>query len=124
MAFGIWLLSWGIKTGYGPAIDSWFGIPVQDIYGASLKRWPLPILGAVLTGGWITGSDPVSDQTPATAWIQGADRIQLVLSLLSGMISFFRVDPAPMLVGDALGKLVFPYCAIDHCNLFHTYQER
>jgi prolipoprotein diacylglyceryltransferase len=98
LAVGIWLLSWGTRTGYGPTIDSWFGIPVQDIYGASLKRWPLPILGAVLTGSWVTGTIlyPIKRQRlPGFRALIGLVGVVVI----SGLISFLKVDPAPILWG-------------------------
>jgi len=98
MAFGAWLASWGSRIGYGPETESWFGIPVQDIYGFTLKRWPLPILGAVLSGGWITAIIlfPIKRQRPA------GFRSLLGLAgiaAINGLISFLKVDPAPVLWG-------------------------
>ncbi len=55
MAFGIWLLSWGTGIGYGPEIETWFGINCAGPLWLFSKRWPLPILGALLSGGWIAG---------------------------------------------------------------------
>ena len=98
MAFGVWLLSWGTRTGYGPTIDNWFGIPVQDIYGISLKRWPLPILGALLSGGWTAGVILF----PIKRWRRPGFRALVVsagIVAINGMISFLKVDPAPVLWG-------------------------
>ena len=98
MAFGVWLLTWGTGTGYGPTIDSWFGISIRDIYGASLKRWPLPIMGAVLTGGWITGAIlfPIKRRRqPGFRALIGSAGVVI----LNGLISLLKVDPAPVLWG-------------------------
>lgn len=98
MAFSVWTLSWGSGIGYGPEVDAWFGIPVKDLYGFSLKRWPLPLLGALLSGGWIAGVIlfPIKRQRdPGFRALVG----MAGLLAINGMISFFKVDPAPVLWG-------------------------
>jgi len=98
IAFGAWLLSWGTGIDYGPEVEAWFGIPVQDLYGFSLKRWPLPILGALFSGGWTAGVIlfPIKRQRDpgfrALIGIAG-------LLAINGVISFLKVDPAPVLWG-------------------------
>jgi len=98
MAFGIWLMSWGTGIGYGPEVEAWYGITVLDIYGYSLVRWPLPILGALLSGGWIAGVIlfPIKRQRdPGFRALIGMAGI----TAINGLISFFKVDPAPVLWG-------------------------
>ena len=94
MAAGIWLLSWWSGIGFGPEVEAWFGITVNDLYGYSLKRWPLPIIGSVFSGGWIAGvilfplKRHLSSGFRALIGVAGL----LVVNLV---ISFFKVDPAP-----------------------------
>lgn len=98
MAVGIWLLSWWTGTGYGPEVDAWYGITVQDLYGHSLKRWPLPILGAAFSGGWIAGVIlfPIKrHRDSGFRALIGAAGL-LVINLVT---SFIKVDPAPVLWG-------------------------
>jgi len=98
MAFGVWLLSWGSGIGYGPEVEAWYGITVQDLYGYSLKRWPLPILGAFLSGGWIAGVIlfPIKRQRdPGFRALAGMAGI----TAITGALSFLKVDPAPVLWG-------------------------
>jgi len=98
MAFGLWLISWGTRSAYGPVTDAWFGIKVQDIFGVAQKRWPLPILGAVLSGGWIAGAIlfPIKRHRSAgyRALIGSTGLI-----VINGLISFIKLDPAPVLWG-------------------------
>ena len=98
LAAGIWLASWGSRVGYGPTTESWFGIPVKDIFGMVKQRWPLPILGAVISAGWTAGVIffPLKRQlNPGFRGVLGISG----LILFNGIASFFRVDPAPSLWG-------------------------
>jgi prolipoprotein diacylglyceryltransferase len=98
LAVGIWLAGWGYQSGYGPITEGWYGIPVKDIFGLVKRRWPLPILGAVLSAGWTAGVIffPLKRQlNPGFRGMLGAAGLFVV----NGAVSFFRVDPAPSLVG-------------------------
>lgn len=99
VTFAIWLTGWGAGIGYGPITDAWFGIPVQDIFGITENRWPLPILGAALSGGWIAGLVLIPlnrwRPKPGCRGILGITGIVLI----NGVVSLFRVDPAPILWG-------------------------
>jgi prolipoprotein diacylglyceryltransferase len=98
LAVGAWLAGWGAGIGYGPGTDAWFGIPVRDIFGTVEKRWPLPVLGAVLSGAWTAGAIlyPLRRHHPAgTRGLLGAAG----LLAINALVSFFRVDPAPELLG-------------------------
>ena len=95
---GIWLASWGSQSGYGPPTESWFGIQVKDIFGLVERRWPLPILGGVISVGWTAGVIffPLKPQrNPGFRGMVGISG----LILFNGIISFFRVDPAPSVLG-------------------------
>lgn len=95
----IWLGDWGSGAGYGPQTESWIGIPIQDIYGNVSPRWPLPIIGALGSMGWtaFVVFYPVERWLGNRLWQGGVGLIGLVA--ISGIISFFEVDPAPRLWG-------------------------
>ena len=98
MAVGIWLAGWGSQSGYGPITEAWFGIPVRDLFGLVKRRWPLPILGAVLSAAWTSGVIffPLKRrQNPGFRGMLGIAG----LVLFNGAASLFRVDPAPSLWG-------------------------
>ena len=98
-AVAIWMTGWGAGVGYGPRTNGWFGIPVRDLFGVIDNRWPLPILGAVLSAGWITGLVllPLKQWNVKPGWkaVLGITGIVVI----NGVISLFRVDPAPLLWG-------------------------
>jgi prolipoprotein diacylglyceryltransferase len=98
LAVGIWLAGWGSQVGYGPPTESWFGIPVKDFFGVVKERWPLPILGAVISAGWtaVVIFFPLKrNRNPGFRGMLGITG----LILINGIVSFFRVDPAPYLWG-------------------------
>jgi prolipoprotein diacylglyceryltransferase len=98
LVVGIWLTGWGAGIGYGPRTDAWFGIPTADLFGSIERRWPLPILGALLSGAWITIVIlfPLKRQrSPGTRCLLGV----IGLLVINSAISAFRVDPAPRLLG-------------------------
>ncbi len=95
----IWLTGWGAGIGYGPPTEAWFGIPVRDIFGFIENRWPLPIIGAVLSAGWIASiilfPFKRRNNKPGLRAILGTTGIVLI----NGVISLSRVNPAPQLWG-------------------------
>jgi prolipoprotein diacylglyceryltransferase len=94
MVLAAWLMGWGSGVGYGFETSAWYGIPVRDILGLVSKRWPLPILGAVFSGGWIIGTILF----PLKRARKPGFRAVLVIAGLTGInlsLSFFREDPAP-----------------------------
>ena len=75
MAFGIWLLTWGTGTGYGPTVDRL----VRHFHQGHLWRVTQTLAPADYGGSidrrldnWF---DPVSDQTAPAAGFPGADRL-------------------------------------------------
>ena len=95
VAVAIWMTGWGAGVGYGPRTNAWFGIPVRDLFGVIENRWPLPILGAVLSAGWITGLVllPLKKWNVKPGWRAVLGTAGIVV--INGVISLFRVDPAP-----------------------------
>jgi prolipoprotein diacylglyceryltransferase len=98
LAMGIWLAGWGTQAGYGPPTESWFGIPVKDFFGIMTRRWPLPILGAAISAGLVAGVIFFPLKRTRNPGYRGMLGIA-GLVLINGIISFFRVDPAPSLWG-------------------------
>jgi len=99
VAAAIWMAGWGAGVGYGPRTSAWFGIPVRDLFGIVENRWPLPILGSVLSAGWITGLIllPLKQCIVKPGWRAALGFMGIVV--INGIISIFRVDPAPLLWG-------------------------
>ncbi|MCD4801984.1 MAG: prolipoprotein diacylglyceryl transferase [Anaerolineales bacterium] len=99
VAAAIWMTGWGAGVGYGPRTSAWFGIPVRDLFGVVENRWPLPILGTVLSAGWITGLIllPLKQWNVKPGWRAVLGFIGIVV--INGIISVFRVDPSPLLWG-------------------------
>ena len=98
MTLVIWITGWALGMGYGPPTDAWFGIPVKDIFGLKDFRWPLNIIGAVLSGGWIAGSILFPLKRTRGAGFRAAVGLTGIVGI-TGLISLFRVDPAPRLIG-------------------------
>ena len=98
LTVGIWLAGWGTESGYGPITESWFGVPVKDFFGLVKPRWPLPILGAVLSAGWTAGMIFYPLKRGVNPGFRGLLGIAGLI-LINGIVSFFRVDPAPSLWG-------------------------
>ena len=94
----IWITGWGIGIGYGPPTDAWFGIPVKDIFGLRDFRWPIPIIGGLLSGGWIAGSILVPLKRTKGPGFRAVLGLTGIIAI-NGLISLFRVDPAPILFG-------------------------
>ncbi len=94
----IWLTAWGAGIDFGPPTDAWFGIPVRDLFGVHDYRWPLPIIGGLISGGWIVGTILY----PLKKFREPGFRAGLGLAglvFINGVFSLFRIDPAPTLWG-------------------------
>lgn len=94
MSVGIWLLTWWSGIGFGPEVGAWYGITVQDLYGYSLKRWPLPIMGAFLSGAWVAGVILFPIKRHRNSGFRTLIGMAGLL-VVNVVISFFKVDPAP-----------------------------
>jgi prolipoprotein diacylglyceryltransferase len=95
---GTWLAGWGSQAGYGPINESWFGIQVKDIFGLVERRWPLPIVGGVISALWTAGVIFFPFKRGLKPGFRGMAGISGLI-LINGISSFFRVDPAPLLWG-------------------------
>ena len=94
----IWLTSWWTGTGYGPETGAWFGIPVNDLFGETSHRWPLPIIGALLSTGWIAGVIFFPLRRGRKPGFRGMAGL-LGLVFIVTVLSFIAVDPSPVLWG-------------------------
>jgi prolipoprotein diacylglyceryltransferase len=98
MVLAVWLTGWGAGIGYGPVTESWFGIPVRDQVGLLTRRWPLPILGGLISAGWVVGAIlfPLKKNHGA-----GSRALIAVIGVagINFVCSIFRVDPAPIFLG-------------------------
>jgi prolipoprotein diacylglyceryltransferase len=94
----IWITGWGVGIGYGPPTEAWFGIPVKDIFGLREIRWPLQIIGGVISGGWIIGSIMYPLRRTRKPGFRSVIGLIGVIGI-NGLLSLFRVDPAPRVMG-------------------------
>ena len=90
----IWFTGWGVGVGYGPPTDAWFGIPVVDIFGMRDFRWPLQIIGGILSAGWIVGSILFPLKRTRRPGFRALVGLIGIIGI-NGVVSLFRVDPAP-----------------------------
>ncbi|MEN8173006.1 MAG: prolipoprotein diacylglyceryl transferase family protein [Chloroflexota bacterium] len=93
MTISIWLGCWAAGTAYGPKTDLWWGVPAGDIQGQINLRWPVQLVGALLTTllSWITSVLWKPLRSPGLKFgftLSGISLIQITLVAL-------RVDPAP-----------------------------
>ena len=91
----IWITSWWTGSGYGPETSGWFGIPVQDLFGATAQRWPFPILGAVFSAGWTAAVILFPLKRDRKAGMRGLMGL-LGLLVVEFLLSLFMADPAPI----------------------------
>lgn len=98
LSMAIWLTGWGAGIGYGPQVSGWFGILVKDSFGMTLKRFPLPIIGATLSGLWIAGTILFPLKRKRKPGFRAAIGVGGI-ALINGIISIFRIDPAPLFGG-------------------------
>jgi phosphatidylglycerol:prolipoprotein diacylglycerol transferase len=87
-----WLACWGSGDAYGPPSQAFFAVPARDELGSLASRWPLQLLGALLSLAvlWLYERAP-RGWPPGLAASLGMAALCLALAGLS----FFRVDPAP-----------------------------
>jgi len=93
MTISIWLGCWVAGTAYGPKVDIWWGVPAVDIGGQMALRWPLQLLGAMLTTllSWITTMLWGKIRAPGLRFSFTLAGISLIQLMLIGL----RVDPGP-----------------------------
>jgi prolipoprotein diacylglyceryltransferase len=91
----IWITSWWTGTGYGPETSAWFGISVQDMFGITAARWPFPVLGALLSAGWIAAAIFFPFKRGQKAGLRGLMGLVGLLAI-ELIFSFFMADPAPL----------------------------
>jgi prolipoprotein diacylglyceryltransferase len=88
-----WLGCWVSGCAYGIASDAWWSLPSSDEWGVIAKRWPVQILGALLTVALFAlveiWAAEVELKPGHRALISG-----LGLSLILLATSWLRVDPA------------------------------
>ncbi|MBC8506683.1 MAG: prolipoprotein diacylglyceryl transferase [Anaerolineales bacterium] len=95
LTLSAWLGSWINGCMYGPEVHAWWGIPARDEWGEFATRWPLQLIGALLTIFIAWGVD----QARGRGWISVPG---LAAALQTGGISLTllwaaasRVDPVP-----------------------------
>lgn len=99
LTVSLWLAAWADGNIYGPPTTAWWGMPTANQFGEIARRWPLPALGAILSGLLVLAAEwaraKVWSKFPGRSAALGA----LGVSLTNLIISLFRVDPAPYFRG-------------------------
>ncbi len=95
LAISTWLGCWINGCLYGPQINGWWGIPVRDEWGDFSSRWPLQLVGALLTLLINRGVNYLRER----GWLPAhglAATLQLgCIALTLVWAASFRVDPVP-----------------------------
>ncbi len=80
--------------GYGPRTSAWWGVPIADELGVYHTRWPIHLLGGVISGGLVL---LITLAGPEKGWFARAGRkgsLGLWISMLTFTgVSALRVDP-------------------------------
>jgi prolipoprotein diacylglyceryltransferase len=100
-----WLACWVDGCAYGFPISTWFGVLAKDEWGRLDTRWPIQLVGALITLAILTGVE--LSRRRNRDWISGArGRIGFFgLSLQWWILSTLRADPAPLWMGQRLDTL-------------------
>jgi phosphatidylglycerol:prolipoprotein diacylglycerol transferase len=125
-AIGAWLGCWVAGCAYGIASDAWWSLPSLDEWGVVAYRWPVQILGALLTVGLFALVERLlgrADHKPgyrAILSVLGLSFVLLATALLRG-------DPAILWNGARLevwAALVYILLALLSLAIYHAYQAR
>jgi phosphatidylglycerol---prolipoprotein diacylglyceryl transferase len=93
LALSAWLGCWLVGCAYGAPVDAWWGLPARDEWGNFIRRWPVQVVGALLSVGvlWIVDRLPIHKLPLGTAFTLGT----LGISMTIFFMSLLRADPAP-----------------------------
>ena len=100
MTISAWLGCWVSGSAYGPKVDSWWGMPMRDMWGEISIRWPLQPLGAFLTVGIAWSLNSLKPRIHTEGLLFTLTFAGISLSLLG--LTVLRVDPGPSLYGARL----------------------
>ena len=107
-----WLGCWLVGCAYGPAANTWWGIPARDEWGELASRWPTQLVGALLTLAMFWLLDWGRSRFRYVG--QAASLGVLGLSLEMLALAYLRADPLPAWRGlplDAWTALAFSVLA-------------
>jgi prolipoprotein diacylglyceryltransferase len=89
-----WLGSWIEGIGYGPLSGgSLFGLPSRDEWGSYAKRFPIQLIGAVLTLGWFWFLDSQQKRKKLASGLWTSWGFLGICMIFTGL-TFLRADPA------------------------------
>jgi phosphatidylglycerol:prolipoprotein diacylglycerol transferase len=97
-----WLACWLDGCAYGFPISTRYAVLAKDEWGSLATRWPLQLVGALITLAILTGVELVRRRK--TDWVSGVrGSIGFFgLSLQWWILSTLRADPAPLWQGQRL----------------------
>ena len=107
LTVGAWLGCWASGCAYGIAGNSWWALPAWDEWGVLENRWPVQLVGALLSLGiyWLVGTKRV----PVRREGQAASTLLFGISLVMFALTYVRADPVPVWNGlrwDAWAALI------------------
>lgn len=92
LSVGAWLGCWAAGCAYGRLSNDWWSLPTPDEWGVVASRWPVQIVGALLTVGWFA----LVERLAGAAKLQPGYRALLSLlglSLILLAAAWLRADP-------------------------------
>jgi phosphatidylglycerol:prolipoprotein diacylglycerol transferase len=92
LSVGAWLGCWAAGCAYGITSSDWWSLPTPDEWGLVADRWPVQVLGALLTVGWFA----LVERLAGAARLKPGYRALLCLlglSLILLAAAWLRADP-------------------------------
>lgn len=92
LSAGAWLGCWAAGCAYGMLSNDWWSLPAPDEWGVVANRWPVQIVGALLTVGWFA----LVERLAGAARLEPGYRALLSLlglSLILLAVAWLRADP-------------------------------
>lgn len=108
LAVSAWMGSWLTGYAYGIESSSWWTLPAVDEWGVVSERWPVQLVGALLTLSlfWLVEKKRRSFRLPG----QAACIYMIGVSVVMFALTYLRADPMPVWNGlrwDAWAAILF-----------------
>lgn len=92
LSVSAWLGCWAAGCAYGIASNDWWSLPAPDEWGVITNRWPVQILGALLTVGWFALVESLAGPARLKPGYRALLSL-LGLSLILLAAAWLRADP-------------------------------
>lgn len=106
LSIGVWLGCWFEGIAYGFISKPWWALPAVNEWGEISHRFPVQLIGAILTLILLMVFDGIKAHPVWKLWLRLSGKLtMLFLSGLSSIIfllTFFRDDPSPFWMGRRL----------------------